>query len=81
MNWNYRVIHHDVNEDPEYHFFSIHEVFYDDYGQITSWTENSVGPYGEAMIELEDNHQLMARAFDKPRLSLKELEASIAVGE
>ena len=38
MNWNYRVILHDKDEDQ---WYGLHEVFYDDDGQVTSWTEHA----------------------------------------
>lgn len=41
MNWNYRLIHMDVSY-PDSPWYEIHEVYYDDKGKITYWTENPV---------------------------------------
>ncbi len=39
MTWNYRIIKHDLRR-PTY--FAVHEVFYDDGGNITSWTSDAI---------------------------------------
>lgn len=41
MNWNYRLICMDVSY-PDSPWYEIHEVYYDDKGKITYWTENPV---------------------------------------
>ena len=46
MSWNYRVIFQDD-------CYSIHEVYYDDEGNIESWTERAVGISGETIRELK----------------------------
>ncbi len=37
MTWNYRIILHDIDPDPERHWYGLHEVFYDDDGKM-AWT-------------------------------------------
>ena len=39
--WNYRAILHDV--EIGLHWVGLHEVFYDEDGAVTGWTEDEVG--------------------------------------
>lgn len=74
MTWNYRVIRHeDENGDCVYR---IHEVYYDDAGNIKSWTEDVVKPSGESPGELRENCLYFLRAFRQPVLIEKEIDGA-----
>jgi hypothetical protein len=61
MSWNYRVI---LQDD----YYSIHEVYYDDDGNIESWTEQPVGIGGETLEELKGDLEYYKHALEKPVL-------------
>ena len=63
--WNYRVIKRTYGEEDGYEF---HEVYYNDAGEIKSWTTEPVNPHGSNMAELRDDLQRMLEALDKPVL-------------
>ena len=53
MTWDYRVlVKRDDSDNPHY---GIHEVYYDDKGEISSCTILPCGPYGATAEELKDN--------------------------
>jgi len=54
--------------------FEIREVYYDKNGEVESWTEDAIEPYGSSLEELTTSMELMAAAFEKPVLDLDELE-------
>lgn len=66
MTWNYRVI---KNKD----MFEIHEVYYNDKGEITGVTENSVSPGGETLEELQEDMKHYAEALKRPVLIMEEI--------
>ena len=49
MTWNYRVIKRDLKK-PAY--FAVHEVFYDEVGEITNWTTEAIDLTGENRKEI-----------------------------
>ena len=59
MSWNYRVIKNKVGEH------EIHEVYYDDEGNIDMMTESAISPYGEKIEDLRWCLQAMLAACDK----------------
>jgi hypothetical protein len=61
MSWNYRVIFQDD-------CYSIHEVYYDDAGNIEGWTERAIGISGETMKELKGDLKYYSSALRKPVL-------------
>jgi len=48
MFWNYRVLEHDK-------MFYIHEVYYNDNGDITAISEDPMHPHGETPEELKND--------------------------
>lgn len=69
MTWNYRVIKRladNVGEVSAY--YRIHEVYYDEKGRPTSWTENCIEPIGDSPKELEEDLRLMLKALREPVL-------------
>lgn len=69
MTWNYRVIKR-TNSDPEAEYLQIHEVYYDDEGQIEGWTK-AVAPGGVDPQELRRDLAAMERALEKPFLVIQ----------
>lgn len=65
MSWNYRVVEH-AGE------FAIHEVFYDDTGKVTGWTETPVYPRAESVEDLAQELARYAEALKKPVISDKD---------
>jgi len=65
MTWNYRVIQHEI--------LAIHEVYYDDKGNIESWTADPVAIMGDTKEELLETLDMMKRATEEPFLVLSEL--------
>lgn len=72
MVWNYRVVRKEnkgpfVTEDERY-AYGIHEVYYNDAGEIESCTVEPVDPYGTTEGELFDCMAKMNDALKKPVL-------------
>jgi len=78
MSWNYRIILHDTDADPEKHWHGLHEVYYSEDGKL-SWTEDAItfvcdldeGPDG-----IIGSLELALKSLRDPRFStvLKETE-------
>jgi len=66
MNWDYRVINHDG-------MFTIHEVSYNDKGDITSISQDPMGPSGDTLEELKDDMEYFLQALDMPVLNKEEI--------
>lgn len=82
--WNYRVVEKDVTykidcSEMEYEnvSYSIHEVYYDEDGNITMWSAESISPYGEVCVkDLEHDLKFMLEACSKPVLKESDLPDS-----
>ena len=73
MKWNYRVC---LDENNQY---SIHELYYDDHGDLVSWTKNSQTHKFDTIQELKDfiydelgSYKMMLECFKKPTIELHE---------
>ncbi|MBI5181481.1 MAG: hypothetical protein HZA06_01050 [Nitrospirae bacterium] len=73
MIWNYRVIEHD-------RFFAIHEVYYNDKGDITAISEDPMHPQGEALEELKNDMEYFLQAFNRPVLKKDEVKFALMEG-
>ncbi|HQU30657.1 MAG: hypothetical protein HRU72_02205 [Planctomycetia bacterium] len=67
MPWNYRVI-----EDKGK--FRIHEVYYNDAGEITAISEDPIAPEGETLEELKDALEYYFAALKRPVLKKDEIK-------
>ena len=67
MTWNYRVI-----ENKEK--FRIHEVYYNDAGEITVISEDPIVPEGETLEELKDDLEYYFAALKSLVLKKDEIE-------
>lgn len=75
MSWNYRVVMTEYDMGDE---FNICEVYYNDDGDITGYTD-PVSPNGGSVCELSRDIELMMEAFEKPVLSETVLRRDINV--
>ena len=53
-----------ANQEEEY-WYGIHEVYYDEVGEVDGWTADEIQPFGETPEELKQCFELMSLAFDK----------------
>lgn len=60
--WNHRLIRRDG-------YVSIHEVFYDESGNLKFYAENPTSLTAETVDDLKGEWEQIASAFDKPVLS------------
>ncbi len=74
MTWDYRVI-----EDKEN--FRIHEVYYNDAGEIAAISEDSIAPEGETLEELKDDLKYYFAALKRPVLKKDEIKFASMTGD
>ena len=82
--WNYRVVEKNTTNkidcsEMEYGItvYEVHEVYYDEDGNITMWSEDSISPYGEGCLkDLEVDIKFMLDACSKPILKESDLPDS-----
>ncbi len=68
MSWNHRIV---AEKDGGETIYRIHEVFYDDGGSPTSWTEDPVIPVGDSVGVIRHEYDLMRIAFFRPALHIR----------
>lgn len=74
MTWNHRVIKYETRNlfgDPDVGY-AIHEVFYNNDGEICGMTSDAVKPWGDTKEELREELLRMLAALDKPDIDLDE---------
>lgn len=69
-HWNYRVMRHVAPTSGEV-WHAIHEVYYDEAGNPSSWTADEIWPVGETPEELRECLEAMAKAMEKPVLEYR----------
>lgn len=74
MTWDYRII-----EDKEN--FRIHELYYNDAGEITAISEDSIAPEGDTLEELKDDLKCYFAALKRPVLKKDEIKFASMVEE
>lgn len=74
MTWSYRVIKHDKAE-PVY--FAAHEVYYDERGRVTNWTQEPIDITGNSRQEVLKTLRHMTGDTKAPVLKESELEKRI----
>lgn len=67
MIWNYRVIEHDK-------FFAIHEVYYNDKGDIAAISEDPIEPSGQTLKELKGDLEYFLQALNRPVLKKNKIK-------
>ena len=70
-HWNYRVMRRQYKNDDD-PVYTIHEVYYNDNGDVEGHTQDAVYAYGNTAEELKADLELMLLAFDKPVLEYSE---------
>jgi hypothetical protein len=70
MSWNYRVVFEPDAEGSTEGEYTIREVYYDDLGEITWWSDEAVSPSSDDFWDLAAEFDLMAEAFERPVLVL-----------
>jgi hypothetical protein len=76
MTWNHRVVKYETKNlfgDPDVGF-AIHEVYYDQDGNVRGMTANAVKPWGDTKDELRLELLRMLEALNKPDIDLNEQE-------
>lgn len=71
MSWNYRVLRRTwpaVDFGVSVTTYTIHEIYYDASGNISSWTVNPIEPIGETIDELQHDINHIIRATVLPVL-------------
>lgn len=70
MPWNYRVMRHESKTaDNDEIFYAIHEVYYNDAGDVSGWTQEVCGsPCGENLGEMVRDLAWIITALSKPVL-------------
>ncbi len=74
MSWNHRVVRRMVdlpNGETEL-AFGVHEVYYDEHGEPTSITDDPVAPFGENVVELQEELVLFVKAAELPVLNYED---------
>lgn len=71
MPWNYRMMRQVCHDEIIY---GIHEVYYDENGNVKNWTVNVLGPKGETYEDFIADFEHWMAAFDKPLLDEIELQ-------
>jgi hypothetical protein len=67
MFWNYRIIEYDE-------IFYIHEVYYNDNGNISAISEDPMHPQGKTLNELKGDMEYFLQAFNRPGLKKEEIK-------
>jgi len=69
MTWNYRVVYDPVMAKVELiGEYTVREVFYDEDGEITFWSNEAAVPNGNSWEELQDEIAMYAEAYELPCL-------------
>jgi hypothetical protein len=74
MSWNHRVIRRKsgLGHEPEF-IYAVHEVYYNENGEIDGWTAQPVSPAGDDLKQLGSDLSRFSAALDLP--VLEELES------
>jgi hypothetical protein len=65
-HWNQRVIRKPTGDEDGGCIYEIHEVYYDDKGQLEPWTENPVQPFGDSPTEPREDIRWFLQACRRP---------------
>lgn len=68
--WDYRVIEKDG-------IFTIHEVYYNEYGNIRMFSKSGITPIGESLDELRNMLNSMLKALNSPILNYYKIKKEV----
>ena len=66
MSWNYRVM---KSKDGEDDWYQIHEVYCDEYNNVSGWTKNGATVSGNTIDEVRSSLKLMLASLNKEVLN------------
>lgn len=69
MGWNYRMLRH--THGPGEEWLAIHEVYYDEKGNVVTWTEDPSQPIGDTVDDLRWDLEKMLQALDHPVIEVE----------
>lgn len=83
MSWNYRVIEKDgflprelqTYKNEKVTFYEIHEVYYDNEGNITMFSADPISPYGDDLDDLAKDLEKIKEALKKPVLKYSDISS------
>lgn len=70
MHWNHRIVrrkHTYVDGSTEY-TYGIHEVYYDEDGNVETWTVEPTYPHGDSIEDIKWSLKHMAKCLEHPVL-------------
>ena len=70
MTWDYRVIFSPFEEGSDEGEYTIREVYYDDEGEISWWSDEGVELISDDFWDLAATFDMVAEAFEQPVLVL-----------
>lgn len=76
MTWNYRICFRPSDREMG---FNMHEVYYDEKGEVKLYTQRPCEPWGNSPDELYECMKKMMDAFDLDVLDLDELDFFIHI--
>ncbi len=79
MAWNHRIIRHVTNAGTAA-WYGLHEVYYDDKGNITDWTNDPVDVSASSPKELKALITTMLHDCDRPFIHAKTLREKLRGG-
>lgn len=69
MSWNYRVMRHEHRRVDT--FYQIHEVYYDEDGNVNVWTKEGVVAHSDTAAEMRKVLSMMEHALSEHVLDSK----------
>ena len=83
MSWNYRVIEKDgflprelqTYKNKKVTFYEIHEVYYDNEGNISMFSADPISPYGDDLDDLAKDLEKIKEALKKPVLKYSDISS------
>jgi len=70
INWNHRVFRQPDKSTGSW--YTIREAYYDDDGNVDSFTADIIGVCGESIADMKETLQRMKNCLDKPVIELDE---------
>lgn len=71
VNWNYRICYRPSSGVPS---MQLHEVYYDEDGEVKFYSERPMSPFGDDEVELHRDLIHMMNAFDHEPINLDEMD-------
>lgn len=77
--WNHRIIRHIEHRThmDDSIYYAIHEVYYDEAGLVSNWSEEPIRILEESLEDLKVTLQRLIESFDKPILDEETKEPNL----